>query len=142
MAAVIGKILNLLFLYQCAKEDCRIRQLSVKRFWLFGAIGVLFFVVFQPFSVWNLTGGIIVGGMLLLSSVFSREKIGAGDGYLFCITGIFLGTERNLQLLLLSVIFCAIYSMALLLMKRTKRTDQIAFAPFVLIADVLIDCVR
>lgn len=43
-----------------------------------------------------------------------------------------------MRLLLWSLIICGIYSMGMLLLKRRSRKERIAFAPFVLGAEVLL----
>lgn len=121
-----------------SRADIRMRELPV--FWLFlsGVLGAAIYVWKQPFSVWNLLGGIAVGGFLLLCSVISRESIGRGDGYLFCVTGIFLGLRENLVLLITALFICGAGAMVLLAVKRCGKQYQMPFVPFVLAADVLL----
>lgn len=135
---IIGKLILLFFLYCCAREDYRLKLLSVRRFWMFSGIGMLWFLISKPFSWMELACGLGLGLVLLLTAYVSKEQFGAGDAWIFFVSGIFLGMEENMRLLLCSLILCGIYSMGMLFLKRRARKERIAFAPFVLGAEVLL----
>lgn len=135
---MIQKCMLLGMLFLMAEKDIRTRELPVIYFVISGAAGMGIFLWRQPFSVENLLGGIAVGGFLLLCSFISREGIGKGDGYLFCITGIFLGFWENLLLLLSALVLSALGAFLLLAVKHCGRRFQIPFVPFVLAANVLL----
>lgn len=134
MGVTAGKLCHLVFLYLCAREDFRIRQLSMIRLLLLGGIGCIWYGIVRPFSVLELAGGIGIGMILLFTAYISRENIGVGDGWLFCVSGIFGGLRVNLMLLVFSCLLCAAYSLMMLLRRRWNRKDRVAFAPFVLAA--------
>ena len=138
IGSIIGTPVLLFFLYCCAREDHRLKLLSVRRFWVFGGIGLIWFLICKPFSWMELAGGAGLGLVLLWVSHVSKEQFGAGDAWIFFISGMFLGAEENMRLLLWSLIICGIYSMGMLLLKRRSRKERIAFAPFVLGAEVLL----
>lgn len=137
---LIEKCILLGILAILSRADIRTGELPVLWLFLSGVAGVVIYMWKQPFSVWNLLGGAAVGGFLLLCSVISRESIGRGDGYLFCVTGIFLGLWENLVLLLAALFICGAGALILLATKRCGRRFQIPFVPFVLAADVLLLC--
>ena len=62
------------------------------------------------------------------------------DGWLFCVTGIYSGGNRNLVLLILSGWLCAGYILIGILRKKYRRKDKIAFAPFVFVTQVILEC--
>ena len=106
-------------------------------------IAIVLFLAFglyicKPFSWMELAGGAGLGLVLLWVSHVSKEQFGAGDAWIFFISSMFLGAEENMRLLLWSLIICGIYSMGMLLLKRRSRKERIAFAPFVLGAEVLL----
>ena len=138
IGSIIGTPVLLFFLYCCAREDHRLKLLSVRRFWVFGGIGLIWFLICKPFSWMELAGGAGLGLVLLWVSHVSKEQFGAGDAWIFFISSMFLGAEENMRLLLWSLIICGIYSMGMLLLKRRSRKERIAFAPFVLGAEVLL----
>lgn len=123
-----------------SRADIRTRELPVLWMFLSGISGVVIYIWRQPFSVWELLGGIAVGGFLFLCSIVGRESIGRGDGYLFCVTGIFLGLWENLILLFTALLICGAGALALLIVKRCGRRFQMPFVPFVLAADLLLLC--
>ncbi len=135
---IIGKLILLFFLYCCAREDYRLKLLSTRRFWVFGGTGMLWFLISKPFSWMELAGGLGLGLALLLTAHVSREQFGAGDAWIFFVSGIFLGAEENMRLLLCSLIICGIFSFVVLFIKRRSRKERIAFAPFVLGGEVLL----
>ena len=134
----IGTLILLWFLYCCAREDYRLKLLSVRRFWVFGGMGVIWFLISKSFSWMELAGGVGLGLVLLFAAYVSKEQLGAGDAWIFFISGIFLGEKENMRLLMCSLIICGIYSIGILLLKRRSRKERIAFAPFVLGAEVLL----
>lgn len=138
IGSIIGTLVLLFFLYCCAREDHRLKLLSVRRFWVFGGIGLIWFLICKPFSWMELAGGAGLGLVLLWVSHVCKEQFGAGDAWIFFISSMFLGAEENMRLLLWSLIICGIYSMGMLLLKRRSRKERIAFAPFVLGAEVLL----
>ncbi len=132
------QVSQLLFLYLCAREDYRSRKLWVSRFLIFGVIGVVEFFFLRSFNWRLLLTGVGIGLVILLFSYMSQGMVGPGDGWLFSITGIYSGGDRNLALLILSGWLCAGYILLGILRKKYHRKDKIAFAPFVLVAQVIL----
>lgn len=120
----------------CAAEDIRKKQIHLNLILAFGIVGVVFHMLWQMQTIENVLFGMGVGGALLLLSVLTRGKIGIGDGILLVVTGIYLGLEQNLELLVCSLFICAVYALFLLAMRKRSRKDTVAFVPFVLISYV------
>ncbi len=120
----------------CAAEDIRKKQIHLNLILAFGIIGVVFHMLWQMQTIENVLFGMGVGGALLLLSVLTRGKIGIGDGILLVVTGIYLGLEQNLELLVCSLFICAVYALFLLALRKRSRKDTVAFVPFVLISYV------
>lgn len=78
--------------------------------------------------------GIIPGMVLLLSSVISKEAIGYADGLVMIAIGITTGLEAGLSILLYSLVLSSLVSLILLATKKAKRTTELPFVPFILIA--------
>ena len=125
-------LLGMLAVY--SREDIKTGTLPVRGLLLGGAAGVGIYLYMRPCSVLSLAGGIGVGLVLLLFAAVSRGSIGSGDGYLLCVTGIFLGFWDNLALLMSALLFSAGFAGILLLIKRCGRKEKIPFVPFVLAA--------
>lgn len=135
---MVGQCMLLGLLAVLSRADIRTKKLPLAAMGIFGAAGIGVFLWKRPWPVINLLGGAAIGGFLLICSFLSREAIGKGDGYLFCVTGIFLGFQKNIFLLMTAMILCAVYSFVLLITKRCDKTDRIAFVPFVLAAYLLL----
>jgi leader peptidase (prepilin peptidase)/N-methyltransferase len=101
-------------------------------------MGIGIYVWQRPFSWLYLLGGVMIGVGLLLCSLLSHESIGRGDGYLFCVTGIYLGFWNNLFLLVVASVLSGIGALILLIAKRCAKTAQIPFVPFVLAAYLIL----
>lgn len=82
-------------------------------------------------------------GMLMSALVFglcyllSRGGMGAGDVKLMIVLGLYVGGSVIMQIMILSVIASAIYSIVNLIRKKTSLKAEIPFAPFVLIGTIL-----
>lgn len=129
-AAVIG------MLTICAAEDIRKKQIRLNVVLAFGIGGIVLHMLWQLQTIENILLGMGVGGVLLLLGLFTRGKVGVGDGVLMVVTGIYLGMEQNVELLICSLFICAIYALGLLALRRKRRTDTVAFIPFVLVSYV------
>ncbi len=120
----------------CATEDLRKKQIHLNVVLAFGILGIVFHMLGQEQTIENIIFGMGVGGVLLLLSILTGGKIGIGDGVLLVVTGIYLGLEQNLMLFVGSLFICACYALFLLVLRRRKRNDTLAYAPFVLVSYV------
>ena len=120
----------------CATEDLRKKQIHLNVVLAFGILGIVFHMLGQEQTIENIIFGMGVGGVLLLLSILTGGKIGIGDGVLLVVTGIYLGLEQNLMLFVGSLFICACYALLLLVLRRRKRNDTLAYAPFVLVSYV------
>lgn len=81
-------------------------------------------------------GAFIGGGVMLLSKA-TGGKIGMGDGFLLCVTGIGLGFWGNMELFALSLFAASIVSVILLVFRLADRKKSIPFIPFLLLGYVV-----
>lgn len=137
MCEVILKIVLLIGLFYIAWCDYRTKLIETKWLWIIGGFGA---VLLLPHSgigiVWRVFAGTLPGWMLLILAWVSGESIGFGDGWLFVVTGIFLGLKKNAVLLLGSLILAGVFAIVCLVLKKKEKNDRIALAPFVLAAYV------
>lgn len=130
----------------CSAEDIRRKQICLQVVLAFGILGVVFHMLWQNLSLENLLLGMAVGLGLLLFSLLTGGKIGAGDGAVVMVTGIFFGFERNLALLFCGLSISAMWALCLLLIfgfvqkKSWRHTHSytIPFVPFLFLADLLL----
>ncbi|MCI8875518.1 MAG: hypothetical protein HFI77_05585 [Lachnospiraceae bacterium] len=95
-------------------------------------------IIFQNRSIYNMLGGMLFGGMILLFCILSRGKMGPGDGIVFMLTGLYLGAEENLALMLLSFFFAAGWSFIAICFFHRNKKEKIPFIPFLFLAYLVI----
>lgn len=116
--------------------------------WLTYLIGIRLILLISevavyPDAVWDnfmflIMGTFISGGVMFLAYVISRHEIGMGDVKLFMVTGMYLGVSLNYLLLLVSLVFSAVYGCTKMMKKNLKSKDSIPFAPFVFIGAIMV----
>ena len=107
--------------------------------------GLVMYVVFALFSIFvaevnvkgffllTLGGGFIIGILLLLVLLISKNSLGMGDVKLFFVVGILLGLKNTYYVLLITVIIMALVSIILLILKKVTRKTAVPMAPFMAI---------
>ena len=89
--------------------------------------------LFSPVcSIYSILSGILIGLAMMLASLATRGMVGMGDGILLTVTGVYLGGIGNLELLFMGLLLAACWSLVLIVGKKKKGKDQIAFVPFLL----------
>lgn len=124
----------LILLFICAMEDLKRKEVTVMYILLFGIIGVVSHLFYPNCSIYSILWGLLLGLSIMAVSLFSRGNIGMGDGILLTVTGVYLGGYKNLELFLTGLFLAGIWSLGLLVLKKKKRKEKIAFMPFLLIA--------
>lgn len=104
-----------------AVEDMRKRKLSVPLLCLAGVAGAGMHIWQKDMPVAAILPGVAVGIILILLGVLTRESIGMGDGAMLIVTGIFLGGAGNVELLLISLLYAAVFSLGILLFCYIRR---------------------
>ena len=138
MLEVILKVVLLLGLFYIAWFDYRTKLIDVKWLLIVGAIGVIGIWLQKDMTLLReAMFGMLLGGCLLLLAWISGESIGFGDGWLFVVTGIFLGFIENFILLFGSLIMAGVFAIVCLVLKKKRRNDRVALAPFVLASYVM-----
>jgi len=74
---------------------------------------------------------------VLIGAWCSNESIGFGDGWIFVVTGIFLGFQKNMMLFFWTLVLAGVFAIVCLILKKKRRNDSMALGPFVLTAYVL-----
>ncbi len=78
-------------------------------------------------------GGLFLGGgMFLVCYLLARGGIGAGDVKLSAMLGYYLGSGAVFTAIFLTVLTAALFSIAVLLLKKANLKQEIPFAPFIL----------
>jgi len=96
-------LITVLFLVICSISDIRSRTVDIRIIALYAAIG--FFVC----PIMDIRG-IIPGLFILAISIFSKGKIGLGDGYVVMAVGLFSDCSMMIELCMLSLLISGLVS--------------------------------
>lgn len=128
------KIVLLGLLSLCTWEDIRRKELTVIYILLFGIAGVILHLFHPVCSIYSLLWGSLLGVGMMALSLLSRGSIGMGDGILLMVTGVYLGGTDNLELFFTGLLLAALWSLALLVCRKKRGKEEIAFVPFLLVS--------
>lgn len=131
------KIMLLGLLGWCSLEDIKQKKLTVLYILMFGVGGVFLHLVAPVCSIYSMLWGMLLGLALILVSMVTRGSVGLGDGILLVVTGVYLGGSRNLELFMIGLLLAALWSLGLMVVKKKKGKEEIAFVPFLLISYLL-----
>ena len=138
MYEVIPKVILLFGLFFIAWFDYQTELIDIRGLLVMAAVGALCLLLQgEILLLGQALLGMLIGGGILCFAWLSRESVGFGDGWLFVVTGIFLGFLQNFILLFGSVLLAGMFAIACLVLKKKGRDDRIALAPFVLTAYVV-----
>ena len=135
---MFGSCVVLIVLAFLTREDIRKQELPLPVLAGFGAAGLMRFFFVHPFPAASLAGGMALGAVLFLGSLFTKEAVGKGDGLLLCAIGVWLGFSQSLRLLFFASILSAAAALFLLLAAKKERTQRIPFVPFLLGAYLIV----
>lgn len=131
-------IFTTVFLGICAATDLYKKQIWWPLSVFFIAVVMALHFVRGDRNLWDFLAGIFLGGGLLFVSWATREAIGYGDGLTVAACGAALGFVGVLQLLLLALMFAAVWSGILLISRKGKKKDSFPFIPFLLAAQLCV----
>lgn len=123
-------VIVLLFLSFEAYEDFKFHSVSLNSLVCFGVTGIII-DIFYGINVEAFFCGILIGTGIILFGLIFKGVIGAGDGILFIILGIYPG-DGCMKLFINSLIIASAVSVIILLLG--KKNCEIPFIPCVLIA--------
>ena len=130
-------ILGVLLLF-CGVQDFLKKKIFI---WMIG-LGAVLIGICLPFyntiSIPERIGGVAIGACIIIISKATSGKIGMGDGFLLCVTGLGLGFWGNLELFSVALFFAAIISIILLIFRLADRKKSIPFVPFLLMGYVFL----
>lgn len=135
MFEIVSRLVLLFFLFVMAWKDYKTQLIEIWQLLIMGVIGIV--LCGNQGTLWQAMGGAFLGVIILLVAWCSKEYVGFGDGYLFMVTGIFLGVIQNFALFFASLFLAGSFAIACLVLKKKKGDDRMALGPFVLTAYVL-----
>lgn len=129
-------LLGILLLYS-SWTDIKKREVSVKALIIFGILGIMCGFLGASLNFVDMSLGVLVGLIVVAISVISKGELGLGDGFLLCISGLYLGVYKNSELILIGTFLAAIYSIILVIMKHSFR-QEFPFVPFLAISYIFL----
>lgn len=127
-----GEIFMTIFLGINTWTDIRKKEICLPVLFIFLAGGMLW-------QIWQGTfwpGGVLslgIGICIILIALLSRGMIGLGDGLLILAMGSVMKAGELTGILFAALLLCGIYSGIELLVRKKTRSEEIPFAPFLLI---------
>lgn len=129
------------FIGLAAVQDIRKKQVKMWIYFIFSITAVCLAVyrLNQERDWWiraaDYGAGMLPGVILLWGGRVSGGEIGNGDGFLFLISGLFLGFWKNMVLLCYGTFFCGIFCLIYfvwgkLKSKKDVRKQTVPFIPF------------
>lgn len=127
------------FLLAAAIKDIKERIISNKLILLglisWVALNLLFFDFERIVS--GLVALVFAGGLLLIASLLSKGGVGVGDAKLVACTGLLLGVDKTISVMIISFIASALFGIFSMLFKKLNKKSAMPFAPFVLLGVLL-----
>lgn len=104
---------------------------------LFLLVAGIFITILDKENLYShIIGFFIVGGLIFLLTIITKG-FGMGDvKYMFAI-GLLLGLKIGINSLLLGFVLGGFGSGIMLVMKKVKKTDKIAFGPYLVIGSII-----
>ena len=134
MQVYMKEIIPLKFLLLNSWKDWTQKEILPVSVLLYGMLGI-------GYSLWlgrqilDLGIPVVISLLFLVLSIWTKEKIGLGDGLFLLALGCMNDTETYIRTLWMGLLLAAGYSILLLFHKKSRKTE-IPFVPFVLLGYV------
>jgi len=91
------------------------------------------FSVLLSYTLAAVLGYLIIWGLNFLAKFYyKKDTIGLGDAKLLALIGAFMGLKTMLMALYFSFILGGILGLALILLKKYRKTDYLPFGPIII----------
>lgn len=131
-----------IYLLAASWQDFRHHKISVWLYTFFGVVGLVENFLFRQTRWGEAAAALIPGMILLLLTKCSRGAIGAGDGWFFIASAVYLGFWNTMALLFYGLMFCSACCMGMVVWGFASgvnvRKMRLPFLPFLLPAWVCI----
>lgn len=97
-----------------------------------GLVLDMFYFLVLPYSWWeHVLGFFMISVPVYLLNICYKESFGGGDIKLLAVSGFFLGWQKIFIAMMIAVISASCYAFYLCMIKRIKKNQYMAFAPFI-----------
>lgn len=136
------EILPGILLIYSSVTDIKRREISGKALLIFGFLGIICAVLGIKNTFWDTILGVVTGLFLVAVSYFTKGELGMGDALLLCVTGVYLGFVKNVELMVVAMILSGIYAMVTLIKVNTGKKGSLKlefpFVPFLTMAYIML----
>ena len=135
LTAIAGPADALFWLFFMGLQDIQKKSISVRALILMTASGVVFAVLETREKntgaiLLSLLLRVLPGLVMLLFSFFLKGAVGSADGWAAAALGLFAGAAGAVESLMYGLLFCGLAGLLLLALKKKRRSDALAFLPF------------
>lgn len=123
MWILIIEILLIILTY----EDIKSHEIDIR--YVFVCF-IILFILERDISI----SGLIPGIVMLVFSRIMPKHIGAGDGYVFILIGLFTGCMDCMIIMLMASVFGLIYGIIVSKALPMRNSNELPFIPFILIS--------
>lgn len=119
-------------------EDIKRKQITLMITLFSAVLGLMCHIVYQNQSIYSMLAGVASGILVLTFGILSGGKIGMGDGVILMLTGLYLGAEKNMALMMVSFALAAAWAGIAIVVLHHDKKDRIPFVPFLFLAYLII----
>lgn len=133
---IISRMICMGMLAGLSVTDMRCRKISGSLLVLGSALAAVYLLLAGKGHVRLAAGGLLIGLGFVLVSRVTKEQLGYGDSWLFCILGVYLGTWNLLAVLSAAWLAAALAAMAVLAAHKYRRGTTLPMVPFIAVGYV------
>lgn len=120
----------------CTYEDIKWRRIEIVSVLGFAVLGFIMHLFRMQIELLDIFGGMLIGVVLLVISVYSGEMIGKGDALIVLVSGIYIGFWNNLILVWGASVLAGVFGLIYII--KGHRKKELPFVPFLLSVYILI----
>ena len=116
----------------CSIFDLWKKQIPICVLCVFGLSGILYQWIYGDNSWVEVLSGVMVGVILYIISIVTKEKVGKGDAFMTMASGAYLGFWENMALLWMASMLAGIICLVVYYGFKKNEEATVPFAPFLL----------
>lgn len=118
----------------CTVMDILKRMIDIRVLFIFSLIIAVCAYIEKSLTIENFIVGICIGGVFFAVSILSNGAIGIGDAAVYMIIICFIGVQRGVFIILMSIMFAFFAALYLVIFKKKKKKYEMPFIPFIFVA--------
>ncbi len=118
----------------CTITDIARRTVDIRVLLTFTLILAVCCYFEKNYNIESFVAGIGIGSLLACVSILSKGAVGIGDVCLYSIIICFIGVQKGILVIFLSIAFAFFAALFLVIIQRKKKDYEMPLVPFVLAA--------